>query len=308
MTLRPSPDGRVEKWAIYANVSHGLRVAQKRSPLSPSRLSPSSRRRISAGSKSRSRNTAAVRSSPGPRTTLRTSSTRRLTPGLPTIRRRSPCVFGTRSLAPRWINSPAKQEPERDEFVEGLRLERQLGETISTVKDSLIRANPEHGEAEWKAISPHLIPALQDEATPLRSSRTRSSPRTSDLRLQGINALAQLAGAAPSRQPPGLVDDQDILQNERVIDMDPVIAMLDPDTSQFMTMLMRVARGAESTKVRVARGRAVPAPLLRRLRWCDNGATSGCHRRGRRTSARATSSATPAPARRVASPRSRPTT
>lgn len=47
----------------------------------------------------------------------------------------------------------------------------------------------------------------------------------------------------------GLIDDQDILQNERVIDMDPVIAMLDPDTSQFMTMLMRVARtAAESTK------------------------------------------------------------
>jgi hypothetical protein len=48
----------------------------------------------------------------------------------------------------------------------------------------------------------------------------------------------------------GLVDDQDILQGERVIDMDPVIAMLDPDTSQFVTMLMRVARtAAESTKV-----------------------------------------------------------
>jgi len=47
----------------------------------------------------------------------------------------------------------------------------------------------------------------------------------------------------------GLEDDQDILQNERVIDMDPVITMLDPDTSQFMTMLMRVARsGADSTK------------------------------------------------------------
>lgn len=47
----------------------------------------------------------------------------------------------------------------------------------------------------------------------------------------------------------GLVDDQDILQNERVVDMDPVIAMLDPDTSQFLTMLMRIARSAaESTK------------------------------------------------------------
>lgn len=48
----------------------------------------------------------------------------------------------------------------------------------------------------------------------------------------------------------GLVDDQDILANERVIDMDPVIATLDPDSSQFTTMLMRVARSdAESTKV-----------------------------------------------------------
>lgn len=48
----------------------------------------------------------------------------------------------------------------------------------------------------------------------------------------------------------GLEDDQDILQNERVIDMDDVIAYLDPDESQFTTMLMRVARkGADSTKV-----------------------------------------------------------
>jgi hypothetical protein len=48
----------------------------------------------------------------------------------------------------------------------------------------------------------------------------------------------------------GLEDDQDILQNERVIDMDDVIAMLDPDESQFTTMLMKVARkGADSTKV-----------------------------------------------------------
>lgn len=48
----------------------------------------------------------------------------------------------------------------------------------------------------------------------------------------------------------GLVDDQDILQGERVIDMDDTISMLDPDTSQFVTMLMRVARvPAESTKV-----------------------------------------------------------
>jgi len=49
---------------------------------------------------------------------------------------------------------------------------------------------------------------------------------------------------------PGVEDDNTILANERVIDMDDVIAYLDPDTSQFVTMLMRVARrAAESTKV-----------------------------------------------------------
>jgi hypothetical protein len=47
----------------------------------------------------------------------------------------------------------------------------------------------------------------------------------------------------------GLVDDQDILQNERVIDMDEDIAMLDTDVSQFTTILMKVARSeASSTK------------------------------------------------------------
>lgn len=47
----------------------------------------------------------------------------------------------------------------------------------------------------------------------------------------------------------GLVDDSDILANERVIDMDEAIAQLDPDSSQFTTMLMRVARDdAFSTK------------------------------------------------------------
>lgn len=47
----------------------------------------------------------------------------------------------------------------------------------------------------------------------------------------------------------GLVDDSDILSNERVIDMDPVIRILDPDTSQFTTMLMKVGnKPASSTK------------------------------------------------------------
>ncbi len=48
----------------------------------------------------------------------------------------------------------------------------------------------------------------------------------------------------------GVESDNTILANERVIDMDDVIAYLDPDTSQFTTMLMRVARrAAEATKV-----------------------------------------------------------
>src|SRR5215471_8780791 len=48
----------------------------------------------------------------------------------------------------------------------------------------------------------------------------------------------------------GVESDNTILQNERVIDMDDVIAYLDPDTSQFTTMLMKVSRrAAESTKV-----------------------------------------------------------
>lgn len=48
----------------------------------------------------------------------------------------------------------------------------------------------------------------------------------------------------------GLVDDADILSNERVIDMDDEISMLDPDTSQFTTMLMKVSSNpAFSSKV-----------------------------------------------------------
>ncbi len=48
----------------------------------------------------------------------------------------------------------------------------------------------------------------------------------------------------------GLVDDTDILANERRVDMDDVIPFLDPDTSQFTTMLMRVkSKKAGSTKV-----------------------------------------------------------
>src|SRR5689334_7010458 len=48
----------------------------------------------------------------------------------------------------------------------------------------------------------------------------------------------------------GVEDDNTILANERVIDMDDMIAYLDPDVSQFTTMLMKVGRGtAQATKV-----------------------------------------------------------
>jgi hypothetical protein len=47
-----------------------------------------------------------------------------------------------------------------------------------------------------------------------------------------------------------LVDDSDIVQSERVVDMDNEIAMLDKDNTQFTTMLMRVSsKPAISSKV-----------------------------------------------------------
>jgi hypothetical protein len=47
-----------------------------------------------------------------------------------------------------------------------------------------------------------------------------------------------------------LVDDSDILSNQRVIDMDNEIAMLDPDVSQFYTMLARLgSKPAFSSKI-----------------------------------------------------------
>lgn len=48
----------------------------------------------------------------------------------------------------------------------------------------------------------------------------------------------------------GLQDDSTILSNRRVIDMNPVISMLDPDQSQFSTILMKLAsKPAFSQKV-----------------------------------------------------------
>ena|SRR5579871_1190704 len=40
----------------------------------------------------------------------------------------------------------------------------------------------------------------------------------------------------------GMVDTNTILQDERIVDMDDVIGMLDPQTSQFTTMLMKIAQ------------------------------------------------------------------
>lgn len=39
----------------------------------------------------------------------------------------------------------------------------------------------------------------------------------------------------------GVVDDNVVLADEKIVDMDDVIAMLDPDVSQFTTMLMKIA-------------------------------------------------------------------
>jgi hypothetical protein len=70
----------------------------------------------------------------------------------------------------------------------------------------------------------------------------------------------------------GLVDDADILSNERVIDMDPVISMLDPDNSQFTTMLMKASRrSCFSTKVEWLEDQLMPRISL----VVSGGATDG---------------------------------
>lgn len=54
----------------------------------------------------------------------------------------------------------------------------------------------------------------------------------------------------PTTMLSGLVDEQDVLSNEKVVDMDNEIRMLDPDQSQFSTMLMKVSsRDAINPKV-----------------------------------------------------------
>ena len=48
----------------------------------------------------------------------------------------------------------------------------------------------------------------------------------------------------------GVVDTEARLADEKVVDMDPDIAMLDVDTNQFMTMLSKLpSRAASQVKV-----------------------------------------------------------
>lgn len=48
----------------------------------------------------------------------------------------------------------------------------------------------------------------------------------------------------------GQVDTNTILVDEKIVDMDSVVGMLDPQTSQFTTMLMKIAqKGAHNQKV-----------------------------------------------------------
>jgi len=57
----------------------------------------------------------------------------------------------------------------------------------------------------------------------------------------------------------GLVDDQDILQNERVIDMSDIVGMLETEWTQFTTALMKVrSKPANSSKVEWLEDRLFP--------------------------------------------------
>lgn len=57
----------------------------------------------------------------------------------------------------------------------------------------------------------------------------------------------------------GLVDDNDILSNERVIDMSEIVGLLETDYTQFTTALMKVrSKPAQSTKVEWLEDRLFP--------------------------------------------------
>ena len=57
----------------------------------------------------------------------------------------------------------------------------------------------------------------------------------------------------------GVVDDADILSNQRVVDMSPTIAMLEPDEAPLTTMLQKTSkRAAYSQKVEWLSDELVP--------------------------------------------------
>ena len=65
----------------------------------------------------------------------------------------------------------------------------------------------------------------------------------------------------------GVVDDADILQNRRIVDMDPVIKQLEPDDAPFTVMLSQVSsRPAKSQKVEWLSDQLIP-----RLTTLNNG-------------------------------------
>src|SRR5215471_12981308 len=106
----------------------------------------------------------------------------------------------------------------------------------------------------------------------------------------------------------GQVDDNTILSNERVIDMSDVIPMLDPDVSQFTTMLMKVS----SSSCYASKVEWLEAQLFPRLSSvASGGASDGATvtvNAGEGAYFRAGDScATPRPESRSASPRSRRT-
>jgi hypothetical protein len=76
-------------------------------------------------------------------------------------------------------------EPQQDEFVEGLKRERQIGATIQTVRSGM-------SEGEWGAIREHLVPLLQDETTP-EIIKNAVVSEDQNVQLQGVNALVQIA-------------------------------------------------------------------------------------------------------------------
>lgn len=79
----------------------------------------------------------------------------------------------------------APQAPQQDRFVESLRMERQLSDSVRQVKEM---TDP----AEWTLIRPHMEGLVEDTTVPeiIRKAAFSSDPST---QVQGIQALAQIA-------------------------------------------------------------------------------------------------------------------